>query len=88
MQWSNEANGMLSDEGYFITRTPMASGWWHNAYSPKNRGTPIASGQLERCLQVCERHAAGDIYARTKRALRAGSVRPRRRNSSPVAAHA
>lgn len=88
MRWSTEANGMLSDKGYFITRTPMANGWWHNAFSPSNRGVPIASGQLERCLQACERHAAGDIYARTKRRLRAGSVRPSEHNAPRAAAHA
>ncbi len=76
MQWSTETNGMLSDKGYFITRTRMSHGWWHNAFSPRNRGVPIASGQLQRCIEACERHYAGDIYAKTKRKLRAGSVRP------------
>lgn len=83
MRWWSEANGLLSDKGYFITRSRMSHGWWHNAYGPKNRGVPIASGQLERCLQACERHLAGDLYARTKRQLRAGSIRPRRRKAAP-----
>ncbi len=85
MIWSSEANGMLSDKGYFITHARLSRGFWYNAYAPKNRGIPIASGQLERCLQACERHCAGEIYAKTKRQLRAGSIRPSEHNAPRLA---
>jgi hypothetical protein len=75
---------LLSDQRYFITRARLALGWWHNAYGPKSRGIPIASGSLQRCIQACERHAAGELHARTKRAVRSGTVGPRRRRGAPA----
>ncbi len=59
LNWSIETPGesVLSDEGYRITRQPMAVAGWYTAYAPHG-GRPLASGQLERCVEACELHLA------------------------------
>lgn len=81
MRWWREGEALISDAGYKITRSRMSQGWWHNAFIPRSRGMPIASGQLERCVDACERHYAGEIGAKTKRKARSELMRLRLRRA-------
>lgn len=82
MVWSHELHGMLSDRGYSITRVRMATGWWHNAYTPKGRGVPIATGSLERCMLACETHFAGETRGKGKRQFRPERQRIRKSHNT------
>lgn len=59
LRWSVEILGtsVLSDEGYRITRQPMAVAGWYTAYAPHG-GQPLAYGKLQRCVEACEAHRA------------------------------
>lgn len=65
---------MFCDEGYSITCVRMALGWWCNAYSPMTlihpKGALLASGNLDRCIQACEVHRAGEVRGKGKRQFR------------------